>query len=219
MRIGRSVTAIVGSTVAALIGLFLAISPWLDGTQSGHASWSKATVTDFWSGIGVVVMGVATLMLYRASLTHQLVEEGILSRPTRVDEKPYQDETPSEAKTSVSDEDLLQYATSLVKEWADEEHLLPQEALVNADDQPISEEELVRVAEALLQEIHTEPSTGPVEAPSKDTSRSDHSEGDEPLALMSDAQLQQMAASLLQEIQQSRQDQWVPVGRGEGDHE
>ena len=196
MRLGRSISAVAGTSAIALAGLFLGLSPWLAGWHHG-GSWSLATKTDFWSGLGLVVISLMTMMLYRARLTRELVSAGIISRKPKLEETLAQaDSAVVKEVPDISDEALLSLANSVVRNISDSygQGVDGAKALALPKDSPVSEEELARLAAALLREIQESvPKGKEADAPSGTP--------ESPLALMSEAELAQMAASLLQEIQ------------------
>jgi flagellar biosynthesis/type III secretory pathway M-ring protein FliF/YscJ len=49
--------AACGGLVGFVIGVWLAIAPWVVGFDSG-GPWNAATYTSFWTGIGLVVLGL-----------------------------------------------------------------------------------------------------------------------------------------------------------------
>ncbi len=218
MRLGRSISAVAGGVTSTLVGLFLMVSPWVSGIETRHQSWSLATKTDFWSGLGVLVVGLATILLYRASVSRELETAGVVSRTPRLEGSAAPESAPAPA--AMTDEALLALAASVVKD-AHEERMQPvpgpaaaHQAVATPAESPISEEELVRLASALLTEIqHTPEPPAPQEPPAQPAGHSS-----EPAALMSEAELVKMATSLLEEIQAARQAELVRV-KGEGSHE
>lgn len=195
MRLGRSISAVAGTSAIAVAGLFLGLSPWLAGWRHG-GSWSLATKTDFWSGLGLVVVSLAAMMLYRAGLTRDLAAAGIISRKPTLEETS-EAPAPAERETAkdISDEALLNLAASVVRGISDSDGEGDDaKALVLPADAPVNEEELARLAASLLREIQgadTPAVAADAPSPTPET----------PLALMSEAELAQMAVSLLQEIQ------------------
>ncbi len=69
MRLARRAIGLGVSTLSLLAGFWLIAAPWLLGYQAGIASgWSGVTLTQFWTGIGVVVASALTLWGYAAAL-------------------------------------------------------------------------------------------------------------------------------------------------------
>lgn len=212
-------SAVAGSSVITVIGLFLGTSPWLWGLNHGGSHWSLATKTDFWSGLGLVVVGLAAMALYRAELSRNLALAGVISRRPTLEENAPEAEEPSEAAPEpVTDEVLLALATAVVRDIESQhgsEASGPETttAVTSTTDTPVSEDDLMRLAMSLLTEIRA---SKPEEVPQTDTAAPP---SEKPLGLMSDSELFHMAADLLQEIQKSNEYQTMPVSREEGSHE
>ena len=214
MRLGRSITAVAGSTAITVIGIFLGASPWLWGISRGFQDWSPATKTDFWSGIGLVVLGLTTIMLYRVELNRRLELAGIISRMVKLEgsDEPKAAPDAADPKDSVSDEALLALAASVLKDIGDQKQPGAADAgatsLEETERTAISEDELTRIATSLLREIQA---TQPTDL--QDTS------GEKPLQLMSDSELFHMAWGLLEEIRQASGHREMVSAREEGTHE
>lgn len=166
-------------------------------------AWSLATKTDFWSGLGLVVVGLATILLYRAELAQRLASRGITSRKPQLEaERP--EPVAAAAPEPMTDAALLALASEVVQEVQSEqggETAWP----VDAAGPGVDEAELVRLATTLLHEIQSE-------KPEADRTPAAPSEPEKPLALMSEAELARMASNLLEEIQRTQQErQWVPA--------
>ncbi|MCY0878766.1 MAG: hypothetical protein OWU84_07495 [Firmicutes bacterium] len=198
MRLGRFVAAGAGSLAATVTGLFLGVSPWLWGLNDGRHAWSLATKTDFWSGLGLVVVGLATLLAYRQGLMKAWEAAGIVSRTAVVDAADEALEAQA-APPPLTDEALLALAASLVKDLSPSDRApAPEktEALATPEDSPVSDEALVKLAAALVKEIQ------PPESPATPEGGA-AAPPTEPRAL-SEAELVHMAANLLLEIHESR---------------
>lgn len=195
MRLGRSMAAGAGSAALTLTGAFLGLSPWMAGFAKRGQAWSLATKTDFWTGLGLVVVGLAALALYRAELGQKLAARGITSRTPQL-EAEGSEPVASPAPEPMTDADLL----ALASEVAREDEPLP----VNANASGVDEAELVRLATTLLHEIQGK-------TPEKEEAPDTPPAAEKPLALMSEAELAHMAANLLEEIQRTQQEQWVPA--------
>jgi hypothetical protein len=194
---------VAGASVITVVGVFLGLSPWFEGLNHG-GHWSLATKTDFWSGLGLVVIGLATIMLYQMGAIRGLQAAGVLSRPARLEENT-EDSTPTDSAPAapVTDAELLRLASAVVRDIHDANtggaDAAPAEgALQPRDDAPPSEDELVRLATQLLAEIKQ---GAPVDTHGE---KADSAAASGPLALMSEPELARMAADLLQEIQQSQ---------------
>jgi hypothetical protein len=208
MRLGRTIAAVAGSLAVTLTGLFLGISPWLWGLNDGRHAWSLATKTDFWSGLGLVVVGLVALVGYRQSLMKELEWAGILSRTPVVD--AVADESRAEGSAApLTDDLLLALATSLVKDMsADERASAPvgREDVAQPEQHPVTDETVVQAATQLVKDI--EASHGSAAAKPTEGERESLSEAD----------IVHLAADLLLELQRSRTATPVMAGE-EGVHE
>lgn len=198
--------------MSALVGVFLGLSPWFEGLNHG-GSWSLATKTDFWSGLALTVLGLGTVMLYRRALTRQLVAANIVSRPTQLDEPVPQAE--KAALEPISDAELLAVAASVVRniqieqdDSQDVDTRKQSQALATREEAPISEDELVKLATALLSDIQ---SSSP-----RHQGEGDPATPEPAMALMQESDLTRMAADLLQEIQAAKRSEAL-LGAREGD--
>jgi hypothetical protein len=74
---------LVGAVGALLAGAWLMYSPFLLGYQADGAEWADATVSDFWSGLGLGVLALIAAGVLTAGLVAALRARGaIASRPT-----------------------------------------------------------------------------------------------------------------------------------------
>lgn len=217
MRIGRSIAAVSGSAAGSLVGLFLMVSPWISGIDNGHGSWSLATKTDFWSGLGIVVVGLAGIMMYRAGLSRELEAAGVVSRRVQLEEPA--PPVPAAEPSPMTDEALLALATSVVNDMHQQQgqpvHPVTAEGASAPAGAPMSDAELVRLASSLLKEIQSEEPAAPA-APAVPSEAPAGEPNPQP-ALMSEQELVKMATSLLEEIQRSRE--MEPVHKGDERHE
>lgn len=203
MRLGRSIAAGAGGAALTLTGAFLGLSPWMAGFAKNGQAWSLATKTDFWSGLGLVVVGLATVLLYRVELSQGLAARGITSRTPHLEaEGPVP--VASAAPEPMTDAALLALASEVVREVQHEHGGEAASLPVDAAAAGVDEAELVRLATTLLHEIQSE-------KPEAEAAPSAPAEPEKPLALMSEAELARMASNLLEEIQRTQQSQWVPA--------
>ncbi len=196
MRIGRSIAAVSGSAAGSLVGLFLMISPWTAHLNRANGSWSLATKTDFWSGLGVLVVSLASWLLYQGSLRREMVEAGVITPEARVEESDAPSEPTSAPAGPISDENLLALVNAMVNDLEGHESEPPQ-----VSQKAPSEDDLVRLATALLAEI--KPDEKKPEAPKPPEAEPRAASRENP-ALVSENDLLKMATSLLEEIQRTR---------------
>lgn len=67
------------STLVALLGAALMIWPFAAHTNAG--GWTHATTTDFWTGVGVVVIGVLMLLGWYGGLKQEMMARGLITVP------------------------------------------------------------------------------------------------------------------------------------------
>ena len=67
---------LVTSLILALAGAALIIWPFAAQTTGG---WTKGTTTDFWSGIGIAVIGLVGLAGWLGGLKRDLVQKGFVA--------------------------------------------------------------------------------------------------------------------------------------------
>lgn len=79
MRLGRHLSALAATTLALLAGIWLMLAPWVLGYPRPAGAWGSETLTDFWSGLGIVVVAAVTLVLYGAGLTADLRRAGVIA--------------------------------------------------------------------------------------------------------------------------------------------
>jgi hypothetical protein len=189
--------------------------------NSGRGVWSAATKVDFWSGLGLVVVGLATILLYRMNLAQDLVEAGIISRQPSLEAASPQEEASLSAQSpDMTDAALLALATSVVQDIQKSEGLeQPVEpspssttGLATHEQSPVKDEDLVRLASSLLAEIQRSPA--PETPAPEDTEGTDTPEATP--ELMSESELARMAAELLQEIQRTSVRETTVVGEEHG---
>lgn len=69
------------SAVVVVAGMALLIWPFALHTNVG--GWTHATMSDFWSGIGLVVLGLISLMAWYGGLRKELVSLGVMEEKSK----------------------------------------------------------------------------------------------------------------------------------------
>ncbi|WP_219471147.1 hypothetical protein [Nonomuraea rhizosphaerae] len=72
----------VGAVVAALAlmaGLWLMIAPFALGTQPENADWTNPTTSEFFTGLGVAIVGLAGALAFAAAIHEELVVRGLVA--------------------------------------------------------------------------------------------------------------------------------------------
>lgn len=128
MRVGRYVSALAATTGALLAGIWLITAPWVLRYPRPASGWGSMVLTDFWTGIVIVVLAGLTFALYgrqiaRAFQTDSLPQEEITepdSTANPVTEAPIAPTEPEAPRTTVLsvapdiDELLVPIATALL---------------------------------------------------------------------------------------------------------
>ena len=77
----KYVIGATGALLGALIGTWLMLAPFALAYQGSGADWTDSTYVDFWTGLPLLVISVAGLILYISGLVEELRRRGILRRP------------------------------------------------------------------------------------------------------------------------------------------
>jgi hypothetical protein len=70
---------LVGATAALLTGGWLMYAPFAQGYQPDGAEWADATVTDFWTGLGLGVLALLAMAALVGGLLGALRAHGVLT--------------------------------------------------------------------------------------------------------------------------------------------
>ncbi|MQA94010.1 MAG: hypothetical protein GEV11_04955 [Streptosporangiales bacterium] len=100
------VRRLAGAVVAALglmAGLWLMLAPFALGTQPEGRDWTDPTTTEFFTGVGFAVVGLAGLLAFAAALRAELVARGLMTvRAAAPEPQP----EPAQAAAPAADQDL-----------------------------------------------------------------------------------------------------------------
>ena len=91
ISLGRNLWGLAASLVTLLVGASLIVAPFALGYQPYGADWVSQTSNDFWVGLAVVVVSLAGLGLFVASLAGDLRVAGVI--------KPVAQPTPTGARS------------------------------------------------------------------------------------------------------------------------
>jgi hypothetical protein len=78
IRLDRHLWGLGVSLITLLIGGWLMLAPFALGYQHYGASWVNQTENDFWLGLGIVIVSVAGIALFVASLMSALRTIGVI---------------------------------------------------------------------------------------------------------------------------------------------
>jgi hypothetical protein len=70
---------VVGAVFAVLVGGWLMLAPFALGYQPDGADWADPTHADFWTGLGLLVLGVIVLIASAVDLVGRLRAAGAIS--------------------------------------------------------------------------------------------------------------------------------------------
>ncbi|GAA2684308.1 hypothetical protein GCM10010412_070550 [Nonomuraea recticatena] len=104
----RTFVGAVAAVLASLAGLWLMIAPFALGTQPESADWSNPTITEFSTGLGVAVIGLAGAAAFAAAIYENLVTRGLVTVRQRAPE-------PAPAPTGASSAELATMLAPLVE--------------------------------------------------------------------------------------------------------
>jgi hypothetical protein len=77
----KYVIGATGALLGALVGAWLMLAPFALAYQGSGADWADPTFVDFWTGLPLVVVSVAGVVLYVSGLVEELRRRGIMRRP------------------------------------------------------------------------------------------------------------------------------------------
>jgi hypothetical protein len=77
----KYVIGATGALLGALAGAWLMLAPFALAYQNSGADWADPTFVDFWTGLALLVVSVAGVILYVSGLVEELRRRGIMRRP------------------------------------------------------------------------------------------------------------------------------------------
>lgn len=77
----KYVIGATGALLGALVGAWLMLAPFALAYQNSGADWADPTFVDFWTGLPLLIVSVAGLVLYVSGLVEELRRRGIMRRP------------------------------------------------------------------------------------------------------------------------------------------
>ncbi|MEU4577987.1 hypothetical protein ACBI99_38540 [Nonomuraea sp. ATR24] len=95
----RKFIGAVTAVLAALAGLWLMLAPFALGTQPANADWTDPTTAEFFTGLGVAVIGLAGAAAFAAAIHEDLVARGLVTVRERKAE-PEPEPAPAAPQTS-----------------------------------------------------------------------------------------------------------------------
>ncbi|MEQ4720237.1 hypothetical protein [Nonomuraea sp. B19D2] len=108
----RKFVGTVAAALAVLAGLWLMIAPFALGTQPENADWTNATRSEFFTGLGVVVVGLIGAICFVAAIYAELVARGLVVVRQR---RPEPEPEPVPAAPQASSAELASLLAPLVE--------------------------------------------------------------------------------------------------------
>ncbi|SEG76989.1 hypothetical protein SAMN05444920_104437 [Nonomuraea solani] len=110
----RKFVGTVAASLAALAGLWLMIAPFALGTQPEGSDWTNATQSEFFTGLGVAVVGLAGAVSFALAIHEELVVRGlVVPKPRRTEPEP--EPVPAAAAPQASSAELATLLAPLVE--------------------------------------------------------------------------------------------------------
>ncbi|GAA1618117.1 hypothetical protein GCM10009733_013050 [Nonomuraea maheshkhaliensis] len=85
----RKFVGAVAAALAVLAGLWLMIAPFALGSQPEDADWTNATQSEFFTGLGVAVVGLVGAVAFVLAIREELVLRGLVEpKPRKAEPEP-----------------------------------------------------------------------------------------------------------------------------------
>ncbi|MER6948458.1 hypothetical protein ABT294_30975 [Nonomuraea sp. NPDC000554] len=108
----RKFVGTVAAALALIAGLWLMIAPFALGTQPENADWTDPTLSEFFTGLGVAVVGLVGVAAFVAAIHEELVTRGLVTVRER---RPEPEPEPAPAAPQVSSAELAGLLAPLVE--------------------------------------------------------------------------------------------------------
>jgi hypothetical protein len=118
----KYVLGATGALLTALAGVWLMLAPFALAYQGSGADWADPTYVDFWTGLPLLVISVAGLILYISGLVEELRRRGIMRRPYAPERSQAPPDTPpGNASENNVEQILLPLVTAMLKDMQERE--------------------------------------------------------------------------------------------------
>jgi hypothetical protein len=108
----RKFVGAVAAALALMAGLWLMIAPFALGTQPENADWTDPTTSEFFTGLGVAVVGLVGVIAFALAIHEELVVRGLVAvRQRQAEPEP----EPVVAAPQASSADLASLLAPLVE--------------------------------------------------------------------------------------------------------
>ncbi|MFG6194126.1 hypothetical protein [Nonomuraea sp. JJY05] len=108
----RKFVGAVAAALAVLAGLWLMIAPFALGTQPEDADWTNTTQSEFFTGLGVAVVGLIGAICFVLAIYEELVVRGLVVVRRR---QPEPEPEPVPAAPQASSAELASLLAPLVE--------------------------------------------------------------------------------------------------------
>ena len=119
----KYIIGMVGSFGTLLAGAWLMLAPFALGYQPSGAAWVNATVTDFWTGVILLVISLLGMLLYGLGLSAELRRLGIIERrvvPQPAPAAPATNGIPGSGNQANMEQVLQTLAAALLKDMQEQ---------------------------------------------------------------------------------------------------
>ncbi|TYB45893.1 hypothetical protein FXF51_59720 [Nonomuraea sp. PA05] len=116
----RKFVGAVAAALAVLAGLWLMIAPFALGTQPEDADWANATQSEFFTGLGVAVVGLVGAIAFVLAIQEELVVRGLIAPKQRPEPEP--EPVPVAAAPQASSAELASLLAPLVEALREDLH-------------------------------------------------------------------------------------------------
>jgi hypothetical protein len=96
----RKFVGAVAAALAVLAGLWLMIAPFALGTQPEDADWTDTTTTEFFTGLGVAVVGLVGVIAFVLAIHETLVARGLVVPKPKAEPEPEPEPVPVQPQAS-----------------------------------------------------------------------------------------------------------------------
>ena len=119
INLAKYAWALAASLISLIVGGWLVLAPFALGYQPYGASWTNQTTNSFWVGIAVVVVSLASIFLFVASLRGE-IRPFEATRPETQPAAPAPERAPAEAPSAapLPDGEFERSMTALVSALA-----------------------------------------------------------------------------------------------------
>jgi hypothetical protein len=112
------IRTILGAGWALAVGLaggWLMLSPWALGEQASGSDWTSVTQTQFFTGLGLVILAVAGLAFVAMQAVRGLRQAGVMAAPPRTAASPDAPRGAGAGGTEASSEEFESALVSLAQ--------------------------------------------------------------------------------------------------------